>query len=658
MIKLEFSPGSPVDKQSAMREGRKKVANIEVIPVNKNDTVQGLIEKMRETSASQVVLFSDTRLPFLRNEINLRLLKFYSEEEGKILTLVVKDRAVKKLARSLGMRIDDSLGQRGRPVPKPAGGMPATHRPTTGMETPEMPPAAGTPPTGIPTTGTPGAGVPPATGMPLVTGTPATGMPVTEKPATGTPPVTGTPVTGMPVTERSATGMPPVTGTPATGMPDAERPATGMPPVTGRAATGRSIPGYEPFSAGFDGPVRGAASAEESLPPPRPSYSSSPGGRLAVALLVTFFTLLAGLWFLLTPRLTLVVHPVVKEWTFSIRGEIGAGFSERDLLNNQLPRRVLERRGEVVYSRTTSGKKGVGFLPARGPVVFINSSPNPVLVPKGVVVATEAGQRYATTANLMVPGKTTRYEVGVATGEEYGRAEVEVEALEKGTGGNVDAKTIIRIEGPLAKTLQVINLQRFTSGEDRWIAVVDEKDFLRAREEAERQMKFQVEEDLREMKEKDDYILLQDLVFTEIERVDADPPVGGEGEVLNLKLIYRLRGGTLSTSSLYKWLRRYLQQTIPPGFVQHGEGITIRDLQVHGRDLRHSELYVHSAVKIRGQINRRRLFQAIAGKTLEEAQFELTGFPEISQVHFRNTSRVQKVPTRSFQIRFLVPMEK
>ncbi|NLW08226.1 MAG: hypothetical protein GX036_00025 [Firmicutes bacterium] len=431
-----------------------------------------------------------------------------------------------------------------------------------------------------------------------------------------------------------------------------------MPPVTGRAATGRSIPGYEPFSAGFDGPVRGAASAEESLPPPRPSYSSSPGGRLAVALLVTFFTLLAGLWFLLTPRLTLVVHPVVKEWTFSIRGEIGAGFSERDLLNNQLPLRVLERRGEVVYSRTTSGKKGVGFLPARGPVVFINSSPNPVLVPKGVVVATEAGQRYATTANLMVPGKTTRYEVGVATGEEYGRAEVEVEALEKGTVGNVEAKTIIRIEGPLAKTLQVINFQRFTSGEDRWVAVVDEKDLLRAREEAERQMKFQVEEDLREMRKEENYLLLPDLVFTEVERIDADPPVGGEGEALNLRLNYRLRAGVLSTSSLYKWLRRYLQQAIPPGFVQHGEGITIRDLQVHGRDLRHSELYVQAAVKIRGRIDRRQLFQAIAGKTLDEAQFELAGFPEISQVKFRNASRVQRVPTRSFQVWFLVPLEK
>ena len=154
------------------------------------------------------------------------------------------------------------------------------------------------------------------------------------------------------------------------------------------------------------------------------------------------------------------------------------------------------------------------------------------------------------------------------------------------------------------------------------------------------------------MRKEENYLLLPDLVFTEVERIDADPPVGGEGEALNLRLNYRLRAGVLSTSSLYKWLRRYLQQAIPPGFVQHGEGITIRDLQVHGRDLRHSELYVQAAVKIRGQIDRRQLFQAIAGKTLDEAQFELAGFPEISQVKFRNASRVQRVPTRSFQVRF------
>ena len=85
------------------------MANIEVIPVSKDDTVQVLIEKIRETSAPQVVLFSDTRLPLLRNEINLRLLKFYSEEEGKTLALVIKDR-LEEIARSLGIRIDIPSG--------------------------------------------------------------------------------------------------------------------------------------------------------------------------------------------------------------------------------------------------------------------------------------------------------------------------------------------------------------------------------------------------------------------------------------------------------------------------------------------------------------------------------------------------------------------
>lgn len=596
------------------------MANIEVIPVGKDDTVQELIEKIRETSAPQVVLFSDTRLPLLRNEINLRLLKFYSEEEGKTLTLVIKDRAVKKIARSLGIRIDDSHKQR----EQPSAGGPAPAPASDPTPTPASTPAPAGPSTPAP--------------APASTPTPAAFPSPPYSPSPGYEP--------FPAGMRADDHLEPRERY----LPPREKPAPPSPPVYSPA------PGYEPLG-GFDLPVRDAASAEEDEWP-RPRYSSSPGGKLAVALLVVFFALLGGLWFLLTPRLTLIIHPVVKEWTFSIRGEVGMGFTERDLFNNQLPLRVVERRGEATYSRSTSGKRGVGYTSARSPVVFINSSPNPVLVPKGVIVATEAGQRYVTTANVMVPGKTTRYEVGVATGEEYGRAEVEVEALEKGTGGNVEAKTIVRIEGPLARSLQVINLQRFTSGEDRWVAVVDEKDYLRAKEEAERQMKFQVEEDLREMRKKEDYVLLQELVFTETERIEADPPVGAEGEVLHLKLIYRLRVGTLSTSSLYKWLRRYLQQTIPAGFAQHGEGITIRDLQVHGRDLRHSELYIHAAAKIRGKINRQQLFQAIAGKTLEEAQMELTGFPEIGQVKFRNPARVRRVPTRSFQVRFLVPMEK
>src|SRR5690554_284921 len=486
---------------------------------------------MRETPASRVILFSDGRVPLLRNEINLRLLKFYSEEEEKTLILVIKDRAAKKVARRLGIKIDDSVEQRR---------IPAEYE-------------------------------------------------------------------------------------------------------------------YERLPLKLNGPARGAASSEDSRPvQPQPSL---PGGKLTITLVFTFFTLLVGLCLIFYPRVTLIIHPVTQEWTYSVQGEAGVNFSEREIIQNRLPLRLLERQGEVSYTQPATGEKAVGFLPARGPVVFINSSPNPVVVSEGVIVATETGQKFVTTAGAMVPGKTTQYESGIPTGEVYGRVELDVEALEKGVVGNVEEKSITRIEGPLAKSLQVINFVPFTSGEDRMVAVVDEKDFLRAKEEVERQMRFRAEEDLKEMVEKD-YILLPDLVYNEVESIKPDPQVGAEGEILNVKLSYRLRAGVLNRSTLYKWLQYHLQQTIPAGFIPVGEEIVVRDLRVGANDLRRSELYVRAAAKIRGHIDRQKVFQAIAGKTPKEARTELAAFPEISRVEFREADRVQVIPTRSFQVRLLVPTQR
>ena len=85
------------------------MAKAEVIPVKKDDTVQGLIQKIRETPASRVILFSNGRVPLLRHEINLRLLKFYSEEEEKTLILVIRDRAAEKAARRLGIKFDYTI---------------------------------------------------------------------------------------------------------------------------------------------------------------------------------------------------------------------------------------------------------------------------------------------------------------------------------------------------------------------------------------------------------------------------------------------------------------------------------------------------------------------------------------------------------------------
>ena len=204
------------------------MANIEVIPVGKDDTVQELIEKIRETSAPQVVLFSDTRLPLLRNEINLRLLKFYSEEEGKTLTLVIKDRAVKKIARSLGIRIDDSHKQR----EQPSAGGPAPAPASDPTPTPASTPAPAGPSTPAP--------------APASTPTPAAFPSPPYSPSPGYEP--------FPAGMRADDHLEPRERY----LPPREKPAPPSPPVYSPA------PGYEPLG-GFDLPVRDAASAEEDM---------------------------------------------------------------------------------------------------------------------------------------------------------------------------------------------------------------------------------------------------------------------------------------------------------------------------------------------------------------------------------------------------------
>ncbi|HBR29786.1 MAG TPA: hypothetical protein DD789_10175, partial [Firmicutes bacterium] len=81
----------------------------DVVPVEREDTIQALVGKMRESPSPRIIIFSPTRALFLRSEINLRLLKYYSEEENKELVLVVKDRTVKKIATKLGLQVVDRL---------------------------------------------------------------------------------------------------------------------------------------------------------------------------------------------------------------------------------------------------------------------------------------------------------------------------------------------------------------------------------------------------------------------------------------------------------------------------------------------------------------------------------------------------------------------
>lgn len=503
----------------------------EVIPVERDETVHGLIRKMRESVSPRIIIYSPTRVPFLRNEINLRLLKYYSEEEEKELVLVVKDRTVKKIAARLGMEIKEKLEAEKEEKPE----VYQNHLP---IELEEMAAEA------------------------------------------------------VPVREEEVT----------------------------LAAT--------PFR----------------------------GGRLLLALGVAGFSLLVGAFVLFRPRLNIIVHPATRDHMFRTVATVGINFGEREVLQGNLPLKIREKQDELSVSLATTGRKRVGHVSAKGNVFFINSGVNPIIVPKGTVVATKAGTKFVTTKPVVVPKKSTRYELGVPTGENYGQAEVEVEAVEKGTVGNVERQMITVIEGHLANTLHVINPERFTTGEDRLVPVVQEEDLRRAEVEAKRQVALRAEAVVNEMAE-EGYLLLPELLTTEIGQVRAEQPVGTESSTLTVKVAYKIAAPLLSRTHLYKWLEHNMYQTLPSGFRPVTNEIACREVKAEG-DLEAAKVNVLAVAKIRGQIDRDKVMRAVAGKSLPQAKEALTAFPEVGLVEFTGKHGVETVPKHSYQVRLIVPSER
>jgi hypothetical protein len=71
-----------------------------------------------------------------------------------------------------------------------------------------------------------------------------------------------------------------------------------------------------------------------------------------------------------------------------------------------------------------------------------------------------------------------------------------------------------------------------------------------------------------------------------------------------------------------------------------------------------AQVSVLATAKIRGEINREKIRQAMAGKSLQEAKATLAAFPEVGLVEFTGDPTIEQIPKQNYQVRLIVPSEK
>ncbi len=396
-----------------------------------------------------------------------------------------------------------------------------------------------------------------------------------------------------------------------------------------------------------------AASPEIDNEPIGLGWTQLQGG-LQFAIIISLFSLILACWWVFQPRAVVMVYPKEQALTFSSTVQIGTVFSAQELPEGKVPAKILEKDNQIKVQTVATGFKVVGVNPAVGRLTLINSTGQPVVLPKGSVAVGKGGVRFLTDGDVMVPKRQTKYRDGIAVGEEYGRAEVNITAEKKGTAGNQPAKSVISLSGKYQRFLKVINSSPTTNGSDKKVAVITLNDVKRGESEAKRQMQLVGNEEISALTGAE-YLCLPELIRTKIIRITNAPDIGEENELLQTTLDYRTTVLTPLIDDLLKYLARKFQENIPRGFRAKNEQVVLTDAKLSRIGDGNAQLKLTGKSLIRGVLDQGKIKNLIKGKTKEGASSILTQQNEVSRFKIDLKNNATKLPSYAFKIKVVFP---
>ena len=266
---------------------------------------------------------------------------------------------------------------------------------------------------------------------------------------------------------------------------------------------------------------------------------------------------------LFIPRAQVVLHPESK--TQSVVLPVIAGPSvESVFITGSIPAREKRVIVEGIQTVVVTGQGVTPQSQARGVVTFRNLTQQAVTIPAGTVVRTEDNIRFATRRAGDVPAGVDE------------TLELPVEAVESGRAGNVEAETIVIVEGRLALSLSVINAESLTGGRETPSVQASDAD----RERAKEQLMEKLEEDalaqLTEEMQAGDVLFEDTFGISQVISEAYDPPAGASGTKLTLDMQVEFSTLYATASDLTRLASLALNASLPRGFGATSDALTLK----------------------------------------------------------------------------------
>ncbi|WKZ35566.1 MAG: baseplate J/gp47 family protein [Anaerolineales bacterium] len=355
-------------------------------------------------------------------------------------------------------------------------------------------------------------------------------------------------------------------------------------------------------------PRRGLRQMREAVYVKEPAWRTALLGRVITFTLgVTAVLVLAGLF---VPRAALTLYPVSQ--TQSILIPVNASLSIGSVsITGSVPARSISVVVDAEQSMDVTGQVVLPKSKSKGIARFTNLTTDQIEIPAGTVVATQSLMRFVTL-------KDTLLAAGV---DEF--VEIQIEALDAGSQGNVEADSVLIVEGPLGLSISVTNPEETSGGTDTKAIGATDDDRAKLRDRLFETLRRSAEMQMRAQIGADDLLLTDTFEITETLLDEFSPPEGQAGKTLTLNMKVDFFARYISYDDLNQLVVSTLNGSIPQGFSPLG-GATFKPLAdplTDSSGVTHFELEA-AQITFR-RIDELRVFSIIRGQDPMRAQAEL-----------------------------------
>ena len=286
---------------------------------------------------------------------------------------------------------------------------------------------------------------------------------------------------------------------------------------------------------------------------------------------ILFFSLgvlaVLAIVFLFIPKAQVILSPETVLQTVSLPVQADPSVKVVYITGN-VPARELHATVRGVREILTTGSVPVPQSTSEGVVTFRNLTEADVSIPFGTVLTSTGlpGVRFLTMEQGDLPGGLEE------------TIDVRVQAESSGDVGNVEAGSILAIEGDLGLRVAVTNEEPTSGGYDRVTMAATEGDLVRLREELLRQLELDALQEMESMLQNGDQLIPDTIIYKQILDETYSPSLGQPARKVNLTLQVEFVASYVSGDDLTELASTVLNASQLDGYVDAGEPLKFETL--------------------------------------------------------------------------------